>query len=416
MALAATTVWEVRTTGNALNGGGFNPSRDAVNGVDYSQQDTAQLSPTDLYRVAANSLYSDSFTFTHAMEGNIIYIASGDHFTAGYYEIVTYVDATHVTLDRDPASEDTSAHKNGVGKVGGAALTINSVCAVAVTGNKCYIASGTYGETVAQANMSTLIGYITNRTTIPTGTDRPYIDGANTRTNCVTGASGRWFNIRVGRATSHGVTTTASLYLFGANVSSSNNGGTGFSFTENGGNMTLCGTFEANNNTSYGMSGVNNPDGNLFMWNYCHDNGAAGQNWRRAGSCFFCIFDSNSGSGVNGGAYSGPKYVGNIFYNNTGATSDGLNTADGQTTQLAVNNISVSNGRYGFNISTIYLFDYNCYNANGTSGLNGITAGTHDITSSPSFTDAANGDFTLQTGSPCLNTGFPQTPMVGATI
>ncbi len=141
MALSASTVWEVRTTGNSANGGGFNPSRDAVNGVDYSQQDAAQLSLTDIYYTgASNFIKSDTGGFTHAMEGNLIYIASGTHFTAGYYEVVTYTDTNTVTLDRAPASEDTSAHKDGAGKVGGATNHPNTISAVVVAGNKIYIA------------------------------------------------------------------------------------------------------------------------------------------------------------------------------------------------------------------------------------------------------------------------------------
>ena len=44
MALSTGIVWEVRTTGALDNGGGFNP---ASSGVDYSQQNSAELSLTD---------------------------------------------------------------------------------------------------------------------------------------------------------------------------------------------------------------------------------------------------------------------------------------------------------------------------------------------------------------------------------
>ena len=53
--------------------------------------------------------------------------------------------------------------------------------------------------------------------------------------------------------------------------------------------------------------------------------------------------------------------------------------------------------------------DYNCLHGNTTAYFNngtpGVSAGTNDTTSDPLFTDAASLDFTLQTGSPCKNTG-----------
>lgn len=45
--IAATTQWELRTTGNDSNGGGFNPKETSA-GTDYSQQDSAQIAFTDL--------------------------------------------------------------------------------------------------------------------------------------------------------------------------------------------------------------------------------------------------------------------------------------------------------------------------------------------------------------------------------
>jgi len=43
MALVDYLDWEVRTTGHDLNCSGFNPNRDPTNGVDYTQQDSAEV-------------------------------------------------------------------------------------------------------------------------------------------------------------------------------------------------------------------------------------------------------------------------------------------------------------------------------------------------------------------------------------
>ena len=47
MALSAGVVWEVRTTGDDTNGGGFDSTVTSP-GTDYSQQTAAQITYTDL--------------------------------------------------------------------------------------------------------------------------------------------------------------------------------------------------------------------------------------------------------------------------------------------------------------------------------------------------------------------------------
>jgi hypothetical protein len=47
MALSAATVWEMRTTGAQTNGGGYANLAPGTS-VDYSQQDAAQLSLSDI--------------------------------------------------------------------------------------------------------------------------------------------------------------------------------------------------------------------------------------------------------------------------------------------------------------------------------------------------------------------------------
>jgi len=199
MALTSNLVWEVRTTGSDNNGGGFDSS---YGGTDYSQQDTAQLSLTDLaattvtttwaastaYNVGdkvipttANDRYYECTTagtsgatepawttgigdtitdgtvvwtcrsfkltsatggFTSAMVGNVIHITAGTNFTAGFYLIEEYVDTNTVGIDRDPTTGlDASA---GTGNVGGAVANPSTIEDVVVAGNKVYVKSGTY--------------------------------------------------------------------------------------------------------------------------------------------------------------------------------------------------------------------------------------------------------------------------------
>src|SRR3954462_191554 len=102
MALPVASVWEIRTGGSDSNGGGWN-NRTPGTSVDYSQQDSAQLTLTDLAAASTSTtLTSATGGFTAAMVGSILQIASGTNAVVGFYEITVYTSSTQVTLDRTP--------------------------------------------------------------------------------------------------------------------------------------------------------------------------------------------------------------------------------------------------------------------------------------------------------------------------
>jgi hypothetical protein len=168
MALASTTVWEIRTTGATTNGGGFNS---ALGGTDYSQQAAAQLTLTDCTTsgAASTTLTSATGGFTAAMVGNLIYVASGTNFSAGFYQINTYTDTNNVVLDSSPTPG--GAGSGGNVKVGGAQLDLQEVFDALSAGHIVWIGGGTYTLTTTlhlnKAGTSTspiqVIGYDTTR-------------------------------------------------------------------------------------------------------------------------------------------------------------------------------------------------------------------------------------------------------------
>lgn len=81
MALVAYLDWEVRTTGHDLNCSGFNPARDTANGVDYTQQDNAEITSLNWRVDATNNTWIRSAALENwsgtlaSLKGNHIHLA-----------------------------------------------------------------------------------------------------------------------------------------------------------------------------------------------------------------------------------------------------------------------------------------------------------------------------------------------------
>jgi hypothetical protein len=151
MSLAGTAVFEVRTTGSDTNAGAFNPARGG-GGVDYSQQDAAQYSGTNLVIDAASAakVTSATHTFVAADLGNHLAITAGSGFTTGIYEIVS-VAAGAATLDR---SAGTQGSTGGPWALGGALASPGMAAGAAVASNTIWVKAGTYPITSNTQNVS----------------------------------------------------------------------------------------------------------------------------------------------------------------------------------------------------------------------------------------------------------------------
>ena len=138
MALATLMTYEVRTTGSDTQcSGGFKSS---ASGTDYSQQNAAQFSGTDLTVNAVTNTIVTSAThnFVAADVGNTINITAGTGFTIGIYEIVS-VASNSATLDRSPGATSITG---GTWWEGGSFVSTGKAGSVMVAGNTLYINIG----------------------------------------------------------------------------------------------------------------------------------------------------------------------------------------------------------------------------------------------------------------------------------
>lgn len=163
-------------------------------GVDYSQQDTAKSTATDFAAVGASStLTSATAAFTPVMVGNVFHqttTGTGAFGVAGWYEIVSYTNATTVTTDRTTNSGTASVACTGfVGGAGRFNGLEDEFLEMLPGASRVFIKNGSYtlsaaisvASTNSTATLVTMIrGYNSVRGDTPTGSQRPtLIAGAN---------------------------------------------------------------------------------------------------------------------------------------------------------------------------------------------------------------------------------------------
>jgi hypothetical protein len=416
MAISATAVWELRATGAANNGAGYDAGIAGAT-TDYSLQDAAQLTLTDLACVTGTAtLTSVTGGFTDAMIGNAIAIDGGTNFTKGYYFITARTDTSTVTLDRTPVGGSNGS--SGTGKVGGAATALKSsnldLAAALIGGNQVWIKNGTYStfisasDTVASGTATALIkldGYNSTRGDNPTGTNRPLLQYSGTFGFTI-GTNNQLANLIFSATRNGGTIFTATLNGTRAFNCKFVNAGTATSVacTVNGMTCIRC-EFQAVNGNAISTSTA------TLVGCYIHDstNGIVGTG---AITVDNCIVDTcaTAGIDISGG---GPTSILNSTIYGCGT---GITVGTTLNTRLVNTIISGCTGGWAStNSSPGYLYnDFNCWNNGAGDGAN-LVKGANDITGDPLLNDPANGDFTLRSTSPALGVGAANGAVTGAS-
>lgn len=437
-ALPAATTWEIRTTGSNGNGGCFITG---ASGTDFSQQNAAQSSGTNLASVSALVVSSVTHNFVATDVGNCIQISGGTGFTAGFYQIVS-VAINQATLDRSPGTVGV----NGVWAVGGALATPQTAWANTTALNTIYIkATANYVTTTNFAFSSTAgdgtftIGYTTTRgdngqATLTTATNATILLNFN-------GNALKGINI-ANMIFSNSAGTRAALWQAGPGADMFNlictncvfDGGTlgidgsnvvGFKFPQ----LTIVNS-EIKNCTSHGID----TGGGLSLWgSYVHNNAGNGINIRGftgiSGNIFIenSIIKSNTLIGVMQNSANGSDLfvIKNSDIINNG--SDGIQIINTSTlpSGLLWNVLLDSNGGFGINnasgATAVYFSTQNNAFWNNTSGARStwpVGSGDVNLTGDPLVNRAGNNfalNNTAGAGASMRGAGFPGILQVGGT-
>jgi hypothetical protein len=432
MAVAATTVYEIRTTGDDANGGGFNSAR---GGTDYTLQDAAQKSGADLTMHGTNNTKVSPVAAKVAAAdvGNLIHISAGTNWTTGWYEITAQDggDPGYWTLDRSPAAAGEA--NLGTYKMGGALATPGGLGAVlkattggggGVSGLAAYMKGGTYSLTGTTVNVSGgpldlhvteqggkafyLKGYSADSTRGSFTGTKPVIDCNGNAPTSVIETNGTY-------GEQH---TVAFIEIDGDSQACNGINGNNYFYNR----ATFCYVHDTDGSYAFG---------NLMCAN-CRASSCAAVGFYSI-DAFFCLADNCE----IGFQYT---YIGVSCISDTATVGDGFmqcgvmihcvsydsagdgfeSNTDALNCGLWINCISVSDGAYSYKTTTPHTLLLNC--ASDSAPPSGRTSTPYadlnrvDLSGDP-FTDAANGDFSLiatGAGAQCRAGGFDPYGQTGA--
>ena len=398
-AIGATAVWEIRTSGAATNGGGYTSG-----GTDYTLQDAAQLTLSDLASDGAGTgISSVTGGFTAAMIGNIIQITgAGDGFTLGFYEVTAYTDTNNITIDRTAGATKTG----GTGSVGGCLANISDMSAQ-VAGNTIYLKStGTYtlgaNFTAAVAGTGALsiswIGYTTTRG-----------DGGKAVIAC--GAYYMKMSGGFQGVDSLDISGTSGVVVYGGyqgsvrNCKINNTSVTADRVAyqaQSAGSFLITGSeFISDKGLALNVA-ITTAHANI-KGNYIHDSKNGCRLYGGLSSFTFNILDTFTATALDLGTSYGVLVENNTFYN-------GVTGINGDTAyQIDIRNNIIDSFTTGASWTAEVLqncWDYNNWNGN-TTDVSNVTKGANALALDPQFEGAAGGDFSI--GENLKAAGIPGT-------
>jgi hypothetical protein len=398
--------------------------------------------------------------------GNTIQVASGNGWTAGFYQVVAFDAASgKATLDRSPVAGGAANANPGTGTLGGALATFSKAVRQVAASNKLFVKYN--AAPYSNFGQFTLASSITpgdgqGGTAPPTRVIGYY----QARGDIYQLLNGTWANnanrptVQASSGTVYVVGTTSGCVVENLVVDGQNSANSAGVWTGTYCTVRNC---LVRNCTSYGV--VLSTNGAIIDCEVTGCGAAAHAVHSAAGAIVAsCHVHDNACLGIYA-ATGAATIVDNLVVNNTGGSSDGIQVAgnatllrntvrgngrDGISVQAHSNyayhwrdNVLANNGRYGLNaglaqgIAAAAAMDGNAYYNNATAArfnaddttvqpINGVAPYTNrlDVTcsASPFLSDtgtASTSNFALNSsagGAPCKGAGSPQAwPLAAGT-
>jgi hypothetical protein len=456
-ALPASLQFDARTTGSDTNNSGaFNPSGTSC-GTDYSQQNSPQISYTDLVVGATTTNYTSVLSpVTSAVTCNTINVVSGVGCTTGLFYVSSETGGTpnFATVDRSlgTAASVCTAYLGGANATPCSSYSSGNcqagAMAFAVAGNTINIKAGTYtmpsGGWTSQNKASNVVGTtwqgfstthgdITPACVAASTCTRPLLTTATTTTLFTNSAGNPGTTLKdlnmsatgAGNTIINESTSNAIITVFDCKLDISATSSTSNVFVQNSSGLGgLSAIFVANEfamNSISASDGIadfgGNNSGIYAAWNYFHGGGNGfwdvnsgnGQRWNLLGNVF---------SGMSRGVYvqssaAQVQMEGNDFYTITNQCVY-VNSTIAVT---AINNVfyACTYGIFSNSSSPAVTYSQNnAFGSIGTANYNNFPAGINSsdigLSANP-FTAPGSGNFALNatTGGGALlkAAGFP---------
>ncbi|MCI0403570.1 MAG: hypothetical protein L0212_08615 [Acidobacteria bacterium] len=421
MALAADVTWEVRTSGNDANGGGF---KDAATGTDRSQQDSPHVTFDGTTVTASNggasaTITLSGYTVITGDVGNILKVTGGTNFTTGRYEVVSVdTGAGTWTLDRNVT---TGAGSGMTGRMGGACASPGEVMTAFVANNRMYVKSGTYNMTSSNnvsggritisvngtvAGPNRVFGYQTTRDDFGT---KPVFQAASSSMTMVTLSGTRTIfdNIELKRDTAGSLTSVSGIAVTSGGGGSvlrrlkvSGTNLRGYEFDTDNMSAHDCEAFECSGTSAFQI------DAGATLVRCCVRDCTSTGNFQSGGvvpgaKLLYCVADSCANEGFSFGTATS-LCMNCVSYNCSGANGVGFRSTQNST--IFVNCLAVDNASSGFDLNGASAgmgFLFNCGGFNNAGGNFSSTdfpdyfvQSFQALTAQP-FTDPTNGNFVL---------------------
>ncbi len=427
MALAATIVWEVRSSGNSANGGGF---KTGASGSDFSQQDAAQYSLTGLTSAGAGAVILTASAAAD-MVGNILNVTAGTNFTTGRREIISVVVGVSITCD---ANVTTGVGAAGTAEIGGAVASPANIATAIVVGNEVWLKNGSNYVLTATATYTPGTGGNVHFEGYGTTRGDGGVATVTSATNNVTLfalASGCSYAFHYINFTHTAATRAAAISPPGTTVPRiiieyCTFDGPSSAIAQTGASSDVTWVVNHSEIKNCTGSGVNiSRQARLFMYAcWIHDNGSHGieitGNFTQNVMLLRCVVTDNTADGM---FVSTSGDFGNFFLhycvvagNVDGFEQSGTTVREHVSVSSTIfyNNSGVGIKWNGTIAPTHPCLYRNAFGANGTDYSSNVPAGIDDVAlSADPFTNAAGGDYSLNStsggGLDCRDTGDPVT-------